>query len=283
MMKIWTYGSTLVLSLALLTGAASADLLIDEPFTYDDDTQLNGTTSPGTANAQWTAARARDASKGFYISDNVLQAGMFGNSSVGGADLGVGFFADNPGIYTLSTDAFFSTNFASRSWQMGFSVITSNNGGINRNLLSTDSNKGLGGSPVLALTKSGALLFKRDRNDDNATTIASAGTFPAGTAYNLKLILNTSTPQWTVDAFVDDVPLDVSGDPGDGTDTYTYPVGENPDNIRYAAIGTNIQPADTTVDDMAYLDNFTLEFAVPEPTTLGLLIAGALPMLRRRR
>jgi hypothetical protein len=242
---------------------AAAELLINETFDYPEATQLNGQTAPGTASAPWTAARQRGAeTNGYRVYNNALQGRAYGSRCVGGANLGAGYIAANPGVYTLSADVYFSTNFASRNWQMGFSVTTSNNGGINRDLLSTDAAKGYGGSPVLALYKSGALQFKRYRNNDSATTLAAAGTYPAGTEYTLKLVLDNTGPEWTVDAYINGAQLDVSGSGSDGTDTFTYT--NNPTGIRYASLGSPIQPSDNTATNVSYMDNLVLEYVIPQ-------------------
>jgi hypothetical protein len=195
------------------------------------------------------------------------------------SDFGIGYFVENPGTYTMTADVFLGEDMAApgASWQIGFNNNTNSSAGANRSLLSADS---FGGAPALSLNGNGVLIAKVAPGTTVLTT--PADTYPAGTEYTLKLVLDTIPEFWTVAAYVDDVQLDLNS--GDANSlVYTY--GTNP-TIRFATIASTINNGlssdASNVGDMSitYLDNFELT-VVPEPS-MALLVPGLFALAARR-
>ncbi len=266
----------LMLGLAL-SATARAGVILEETFTRANGAVVRSTAvSPDPGPANWAG------SPGFTALNNTLQSA---STNSGGhvltIDFGVGYFANpvNLGLYTMTADVSFASNEVSlvstKSWQIGFNNNTNASAGANRSLLSTDT---FGGAPALILRADGMAQVKAV---NTAAPIFSTptGTYVAGSVYNLKLELDTRPAAWTVDAFIDNVAIDLNGvNPGT---TYTY--AANP-TIRYVTIASTINATDNT-NFSNHLDNFQLSVVpIPEPGTLTLtgLAALGLVVFRRR-
>lgn len=270
-MKIHT--SVLLLGLSLSLPMAQASTLVEETFTRADAAVVRGTAaSPLAGPVNWAG------SAGFTVLSNGLQSATTGSGHVLGVNFGTNYFVDNPGLYTLTSDVFFESNATSltstKSWQIGFNDNNNTSAGANRSLL---SNNNYGGAPGLILRADGMAQVKTI-STSNPTFQTAIGTYSPGSVYNLKLVLDTQPTFWTVDAFINNVALDINGvDPGT---TYTY--AANP-TLRYVTIASNLTATDNT-DFANNLDNFKLT-VIPEPGTLALtgLAALAVVLLLRRR
>ena len=196
------------------------------------------------------------------------------------SDFGTGYFADNPGLYTLSADVFLNSSLAtSKVWQIGFNNSTNSSDGANRNLFSSDTP--LAGSPAIELNANGRVRVKAVAGIATAVLTTADGLYPVGNWYNLKLVLDTTLTNWTFDAYVDNVPLDLNGIVSGNT--YTY--ATNP-TIRYAAVSSNITSSNNS-SGASYLDNVTLTYtanAVPLPPAVlaGAGLLGMLAFSRRK-
>lgn len=258
------------------TTAHAVTTLAEETFTRTDGSVVRNTAvSPIAGPANW------GGSPGYTALNNALASVTTGSGHVLTIDFGVDYFVDNPGLYTITADVFFQSNAladaSTKNWQIGFNNASSLSAGANRSLLSNDT---YGGAPGLILRADGAALAKTV-NTTTASTVAAAGTYAAGSVYSLKLVLDTQPTSWTVDAYIDNVALDING-ASIGT-TFTY--ATNP-TIRYITIGSNLNATDNT-NFSNYLDNFKVTVdTVPEPATwaalAGLAVLG-LAIVRRRR
>jgi hypothetical protein len=242
----------LMLTFISATGIAAAQAtttLISDNFSTSG--ALNGTTPQVTvAGAKWVALTGTGAATS---NGSVLTVPAQNQSDV--IDLGAGYFTTNPGIYTISMDVTMPAGSSTSFMGLGFVVnpVTSDNFGF------ATSNSGLnpgggtnGGSPWVCLTQSGALSV-----DSLASTYiykSAAGAYPAGSTYTLKLVLDTSKPQWTMSAFINSAQLDINGVvPGQ---SYTFTT--NPTTIRYAGISTL-----TVTGNSSTVDNYSLTFTPP--------------------
>ena len=186
-------------------------------------------------------------------------------------DLGATYFSENPDVYSLSFDVSLSGGApdSSDNW-LGFGFVSAPN--VSINMSSPDER---GGQPWMQLNQAGDVEVFLGRGGINS--VFSGSGYPSGQTYKLELVLDTTSPNWSVAAFVNDTQLDLNaGDPGSMVATY----GTNPTGLTSIAISPY---GDGTVTITG--DNFALS-NIPEPTTYALLLGvGALvgTCLRRRR
>lgn len=265
-----------VLTVLLAPPTRGDILLVQEDFTRTDGSVLNATAVvPGPGPGNWVG------STGFTAQGNVLRSEMTGTfGHMISLDFGTDYFLNNPGIYTVTADVFFDSSLSASTanWQLGFG--NSDNGGVspgsNRNLVSTTT----GGEPAIFLRGNGRVEAKRVI--DSTVYQSALGAYAAGNLHTLKLVLNTSNPVWSSEAYVNGVALDMNGaDPG----TTNYYDGVVPGNdtpvIRYLSIASNIDSANR---DLAYLDSLRLSMVViPGPATIVLFMLSGLAFLLNRR
>ena len=182
-------------------------------------------------------------------------------------DLGAGYFTTNPGVYTLSVTMTTPTGQTGTSWAgIGYTPI---------NTLDQSFN-GLNSAPWLLHRNTGNVQVFGGPDATNGTSAIATTT---GAAHTFVLRLDTSTPQWTVQATIDSVAVDLNGASA-GT-TFTY--GTNPTAIRYIGIATAFNNDSSSIQT---LDNFLFEGPVPIPEPAGVSLAaaaGGMFLLRRRR
>jgi len=259
-----------ILAMVFLLVSAQAATIVHETFTRTDGQVVRNTAvSPVAGPVNWAG------SPGFTAQGNTLRSAATGSGHVLTIDFGVNYFADNPGIYTLTADVFLASTMLTPtdSWQIGFNNATSASAGANRSLLT--SNDTYGGAPAIGLRGNGQASVKTV-NTISPVYNSAIGDYPSDTVYTLTLVLDTSLANWTTNAFIDSVQLDLNGVAFGNT--YTY--ATNP-TIRYLTISSNI---DTNDVNNAYLDNFMLDFApIPEPSSFSLIVLGALALAACRR
>ena len=120
-----------------------------------------------------------------------------------------------------------------------------------------------GGRPWMLLRNNGAAVTFAGPGGDNNLGGPGEGTFDPDVFHTLRLVLDTTAEQWTVDYFINDTQIG---------DTFTY--SENPD---IGSVGLSASGGSGFV--FTY-DNFEL---IPEPASLALMGLGGLLLLRRSR
>lgn len=222
-------------------------------------------------------------SGGFTYGSNHLLSATTGSGHVLGINKGASFFINNPDLYELSADVFFnSTSTDTRIYTVGFTAGNNTSAGANRTHLNTvASTAALSGQPAIALRADGVVTVA----DGNGNIFSGAlGGYADGNIYSIRLRLDTTTVNWTVNASVYDYTnstetfLDLNG--VSAGLAYTY--ATNP-TIQYVGISSNVNAADQA---NSYMDNFLFQTVViPEPSTYALIFAGlaALALSRIRK
>ncbi len=227
--------------LSPLAAFGQTTTLISDPFNTSG--ALNGTTPPITVGgASWVAQTGTSAASGVLT--------LPGSNQTDTIDLGANFFSSNPGVYSVSMDVTLPAGTSSlNGFGLGFvaNPITAVSMG------SAASNPGLnpagganGGTPWMYLVQAGRVYVNRA----GGTFIyqSAIGAYPSGSVHNMKLVLDTSTTQWTMTAYIDSVQVDLNG----GLAGLAYTFTTNPTDIRYVAISS------TTSVISASVDNFIL-------------------------
>lgn len=246
--RIFIYFSILSL---LITHTAIAAPIVSDSFNTDGalNNRIADSGQTWSANAGWTT------SVGNAVYDG-------GGNGMAGITLAPNYFANNPGIYQLEATVSISTT--GTEWiAIGFS----------QNIETPDGNGHFqsdedGGRPWLLLRGNGATFL---RSDGNTGDITPGGTFPTSNS-TLKLIYDTSVPNWTFDAYINGTQLDLNGATAGNTFTYST----NPTAIRSVGLTGNNLVSGSVHD-------FSLS-AIPEPSSLLLLATalGALGLFKRR-
>ena len=253
------------LFLARPVGAA---VLISD--TFSTDHALNASTPDTTVGgATWQASSGTTSGGALSISTTpTAQTAVL--------DLGANYFSSNPGIYTLSVTATLPSGSGTSWFGIGFVVNPQTNG----HLASTTSAAGLnsnggtnGGSPWMFLRQNGQTNVYRG-SGTGSNLLNNGGPFASGTAYTMKLVLDTSVANWTLDAFIDSTQLDLNGAAGGNTAVFST----NPTDLRYVGISQNGGSFGNIT-----VDNFSLA-VVPEPTALlPLALSASLFLVFRRK
>lgn len=205
----------LVTALAVLaTGHASATVILQDSFANSTGTNVNlagsapeigPETSPGTQ-ATWVAdttyIRTADGRLRSDVATNTGRSATIG--------FGAGYFADNPGIYTLSGDVFFESGLnGSAVWGIGFSEQQSP--AEDQSMANGGGGGVYYGKPWVFLRENGTLAGRNNASSNNVYN-GSSGAYPAGNVHSLKLVLDTSLPTWVLSVFVNDNQINLAGD-----------------------------------------------------------------------
>lgn len=221
------------LAAVLMAANANAAVIYFDDFSGSSETGLNGTapdTRPGTTET--------------WLSSTLWRAD--GSKPSGGSGAYLPFVPATGQIYTLSADMN-ATNTDSNWLALGFAGATDTSAFVNT-------------------TPYAWIMMRGDRTQND-----SIQTFPALTqstgqhsspsgVVNLKVVLDTSTPLWSVQWFADNGLL------------RAYNYSANP-AISHVGFGSHS-------GGMGTVDNFTLS-VVPEPAGLSLLALGGVMLLRR--
>jgi hypothetical protein len=195
--------------------------------------------------------------------------GVSADTSVGydrtvSIDLGEGFLGNHPAVYDLSLDMRhpLGGDPTSLSWvALGFMKDSD----LFNNMV------GNNGAPWLLYRYNGAINVYAGPGTSELLLTTSA---PTGTSHNFKLELDTSTPKWTLNAFLDGAQLDLTTGAG-----MTYQYVNNPTVSRYVGMSTGINGP----GGVGTVDNFLLTQAVPLPQTAAMALVGFGALLVRRR
>lgn len=260
----------------LSAGYASAAIILQDSFTNFSGTNVslagsepeigpeNSTGGAATWVADATYTRTLDGRLRNNATTNTGRSATIG--------FGTGHFANNPGIYTLSADIFFEAGLnGSAVWGLGFSEQQS--GSEDQSMANGGGGGVYYGKPWVFFRENGTLAGRNNASSNNVYN-GSSGAFPAGNVYSLKLVLDTSLPNWVLSVFVNNTQVDLLGD---ATMNYTM----SP-NAALSAVGFTT----TEVNGRGYVDNILLDFqAIPEPSSLALTGFGVLGLsfCRRRK
>lgn len=242
-------------------------IIIEETFTRDEGEVVRNT-APETGPANWTG------SQGYVVNaTGQLEGTTSGSGHLMGISLGADYFTDNPAIYELSADVEFSAESSDNTYfiSIGFTENMNSSPGANRSHLSTSDIRFVG-QPAIALRGNGEAEVTLGLS---TLVNGTVGQFAPGQSYNLRLVLDTTLSNWTVDAFVDATQLDLNG--AESGSTYTY--ATNPTATLFAGISSNIGAANTAEGT---LDNFKLQ-VIPQPGPASLLLVGIMVMGFQRR
>jgi hypothetical protein len=178
-------------------------------------------------------------------------------------DLGASYFVNNPGIYELSVDLTAPANgTAISSVQFGFSPTISTNASFITN----------NGAPWLNYALNGDVTVNGGPASANTFTTTAA----TGVTHTFTLRLDTTAAQWTLNALIDGIGIDLNGVAAGTSFTYT----SNPVTDRYIALSSS---GVTATQGTMTIDNFRME-SIPEPAGTALLAIGSsFAVLRRRR
>jgi len=268
--SLLTLFSWIVAQTCLLQAAPAAIIIADSFNGLPAGTNINGRTPDVNLinSNNWVAATSTFLANG----TGALSADTT-NARTAALDLGAGYLAAIPGIYELSLTITQPT-VSSQSWiALGFSQSN----------VVTDNLVGNQGNPWLLFRLNGNVNVYGGPNTQNQLTnggITGAATVTATreVPHVFSLLLDTSLPNWTLNAAIDGTPIDVNG----SLAGLAYTFATNPTTSRYVAmsVGTNGTNAIGTVD------NFQLSFPpIPEPSTTLLwgIAIGAGIIWRRRR
>jgi hypothetical protein len=179
-------------------------------------------------------------------------------------DLGSGYLGDNPAVYDLSLDMRSPTggDSTSLSWvALGFMKDSD----LMRNMVTN------GGAPWLLYRYNGAVNVYAGPGTSELLLSTSA---PTGASHKFKLELDTRTPKWTLNAFLDGAQLDLTAAAGL---TYEYQI--NPTPSRYVGMSTGINGP----GGVGTVDDFELTQAAPLPQTAAMALLGFGGLLVGRR
>ncbi|WP_309381205.1 hypothetical protein [Cerasicoccus frondis] len=246
--------STPILTLSLCIGASTlcADIIFYDDF-GDSSTNSNlpgRTPVTGTGN-NWVGFNGGD-NFGWKVVDGAAEFGSATTSNaMAGVLIGASYFADNPGIYSLSA-VFNMTDVDSTTWYgLGFAQAFSSS--ANTGLYQTGSTQG---EPWLFMRNNGEFNVRYGALTN--TDLYSQDGYDV-TSFTAELILNTTVAQWTVDAYINGVQVDLD-EAGAGL-TYTYE--ENP--LSIASVGLS-----SATGAQGAIQSITLQ-TVPEPEAYAMI------------
>ncbi len=238
-----------VVYLSVVPHTARAETtLISDPFTTAG--ALNGRVPAVTlGGAAWTALTgtgAPTAAGGTLAMKQINQTDSI--------DLGANYIATHPGVYTMSLDVTMPAGTSGEYVGIGFVVNPVATSPLSYSLSSPGRNPNggtNGGTPWMLLQQAGgARVYSHDSTYIYYSNNSYPAGFPSGTTHHLKLVLDTSLPQWVLTAYIDAVALDMNS----ANSSISYTFATNPTAIRYVAISAATGP------DTATLDNFTLTY-----------------------
>jgi hypothetical protein len=252
-------------ALALVGGwavAAHADTIVYDHFdNVGAGNTLDGRLAIVSNGSQWVGKTVAFKGNGTGGISADTTAGYNRTVSI---DLGSGFLENHPAVYDLSLNMRHPAggDSTAMSWvALGFmkdSDLMSNMVGNN-------------GAPWLLYRYNGAINVYAGPGTSELLLTTSA---PTGLSHNFKLELDTSTPKWTLNAFLDGAQLDLTAGAGQ-----TYQYVTNPTVSRYVGMSTGINGG----ADVGTVDNFLLTQAVPLPQTAAMALVGFGGLLVRRR
>jgi len=259
---------------AALTAQASSTVLISDKFSATGP--LSKSSPEVTVDgAVWDAITGPESAKSeggpLAIPTRIPQTAVI--------DLGARYFAEHPGVYTLSME-FTIPGGGSPSWLgLGFVV----NPQIAGTFAAPGEEAGLnaeggpnGASPWVLLRQNG-LASAFAGPGTKSPLAADTGDFASGSRHTLKLVLNANAANWTFDVYVDSTQLDLNG----ADDGQSATLAANPTGLRYVGfsqVGGDIGPIKATSFTLAVEGGGATSSAAPaRPVAAPAHIASAGP------
>lgn len=266
----------LISSVAAVSAMASAHAvtLISDSFAgMADGANLVGRT-PEVSNAGgvWTGSTANLLSNGTGgLEATYATSPTSNNQRTASINLGAGYLAANKGIYELSMDVTHPTTSTSNTSWVGIGFLENN---TNTSTLVSNN-----ASPWMMYRMNGNVNVYGGTGISNQLVNNSPFSIHGGDlggTYTMKLVLDTSAPNWVLRAFMGDYEFDLNG--GAAGTAYTF---ETNPTSGYVGFGNGVN---STSEDLSVIDNFQLNFtAVPEPSAALLAFVGCGGLLIRRR
>lgn len=263
----------LVCQACWLQSAPAALLLSDDFNTVSSGVNINGR-APNVNNVNsnnWVASTATFLGNGSGGLSATATSSTPGRSA--SIDLGVDYLASNPGIYEMSLTITQPTSTALSWIGLGFSQGND----VAQNLVGNNGNPWM----LFRLNGSvnvygGAGVSNQLTNGGSTVPNPATVTAPRDVPNIFTLTLDTSVPNWTLNAALNGVPVDVNGsDPG-----LAYTFTTNPTLSRYATISAGYNTAAGT----GTIDNFSLSVTpIPEPSSIVITLGGFAGLLVWRR
>jgi hypothetical protein len=257
------------LFLALSAAAAGAQTtLISDSFSFTGE--LNGHTPDTTVGGVSWVAPSTNLNASYPNANGSTLSVANALTQTDTLNLGAGYFASNPGVYTLSMDLSFASGGTGTGWVgLGFVNAPAITGTMS-------GSSGEGGSPWLLYRANGDVRVFGGLGTANSLFGAGTYTFANGANHNFKLVLDTSSSQWTLDAFVDGTQLDLNG--AATGDMFTYSANP-PSTLGY--VGISASPS--APNAVGAVDNFSLtESVVPEPSAVALSLVAVFAFVARK-
>lgn len=267
MKTLLTFSATAIVAMA---SSHAATLISDSFGGMADNEGLTGRT-PEISNAggAWNGSTANLISNGAgalevgYTTDQPRTASI---------NLGAGYLAANPGTYELSIDITHPTGSTTNTSWVGLGFMNAN---TNTNTFVSNN-----GNPWMMYRLNGQVnVYGGNGVSNQLINNSPAGTHGAalGGTYTMKLVLDTSAPNWMLRAFIGSFEFDLNG----GSAGTAFQFTTNPTS-GYVGFGNGVNAA---TGEFSTVDNFQLNFTpVPEPSAalLALVSCGGF-FLRRRR
>lgn len=268
------YAALLAILASCHSGSAQSILLSDD-FSGTADAAIGGNALAvnNINSATWVSSGLAT-----YTGSSSGSFGTTGANALLTEDTG-SYVVNNAGVYTLSLtiDSGGTSGGANNDWYaFGWSALPAN--GVNYTLATSGTTYNVGYAWLLLRGNGQLNVYAGPGTSGTALLSTATSTYNAGT-YNFSLVLDTTGENYTLDAYINSVQLDLNG--ASAGDTYTYSLNPTASQLQY--VGISSAATTPSVSDIFSGLSLTTPAPVPEPSTLALgLIGGGLLVWRRK-